>query len=50
MTCNYSEEGLCSLFDDTPDENDDLCCNEEGRCQCENDPDPILKCEFFIKD
>lgn len=46
MTCMYSDfEGKCNLFDPSIDNN--LCCDEEGNCTCEEDEDPGDVCESF---
>ena len=46
MPCMFSNfDGVCDLFD--PDIDDDLCCDEDGYCLCEEDPNPEETCESY---
>jgi hypothetical protein len=46
MACKWSDfDGICSNFDNDIDE--DLCCDEDGYCLCEEDPEPSETCETY---
>ena len=49
MGCKYSDfRGECGHFDEDIDQ--DLGCDEEGNCVCEDDPEPDNSCSCYESD
>lgn len=47
MTCKFSEDGVCTLWEDGMFEHISNSCDEEGNCLIEDDEYPEDSCEDY---
>ncbi len=47
---NNTYQGGCTMFDADDPENENVGCDKEGHCLCENDEAPMDSCTYYESD